>query len=311
MITCIFIRRYSPIRRKMRWSALIASCYVAFAIGTNNVANAVGPLYGAGILGINTGLILIAPLFGIGAWLMGKGTLETVGREIVPLGPVSGTLVSFVTATLLIFASVLGIPQSLVQLNLAAIFSISCVKNGHRYTLDQHLTRKTFFGLGAYPFDFHRGKLFIVVFVLEEIKMDKIGKDRVLIKRDVYEELIRQCLKDPAREVCGILGGKAARWRRFFLWPISPTAPSSAIILTPRNSCRCSRNCARRELELTAIYHSHVDSPAYPSARDIELAFYPESSYIIVSLSDPKSPVARSFRIVEGKIEEKELVCID
>ena len=131
-------------KKKMRWSALIASCYVAFAIGTNNVANAVGPLYGAGILGINTGLILIAPLFGIGAWLMGKGTLETVGREIVPLGPVSGTLVSFVTATLLIFASVLGIPQSLVQLNLASIFSISCVKNGHRHTLDQHLTRKTF-----------------------------------------------------------------------------------------------------------------------------------------------------------------------
>lgn len=128
----------------MRLSALIASCYVAFAIGTNNVANAVGPLYGAGILGLYSGLILIAPLFGIGAWLMGKGTLETAGREIVPLGPVSGTLVSFVTATLLIFASVLGIPQSLVQLNLAAIFSISCVKNGHRYTLDQHLTRKTF-----------------------------------------------------------------------------------------------------------------------------------------------------------------------
>ncbi len=131
-------------KKKMKLSALVASCYVAFAIGTNNVANAVGPLYGAGILGINTGLILIAPLFGVGAGLMGKGTLETVGREIVPLGPVSGTLVSFVTATLLIFASVLGIPQSLVQLNLAAIFSISCVKNGHRYTLDQHLTRKTF-----------------------------------------------------------------------------------------------------------------------------------------------------------------------
>ena len=65
------------------------------------------------------------------------------------------------------------------------------------------------------------------------------------------------------------------------------------------------------ELELTAIYHSHVDSPAYPSAKDIELAFYPESSYIIVSLSDLQALVARSFRIVEGKIEEEELVCVD
>ena len=130
--------------KKLRLSALIVSCYVAFAIGTNNVANAVGPLFGAGILGINLGLFLIAPVFGIGAWLMGKGPLETAGREIVPLGLVSSTLVSFVTATLLIFASILGIPQSLVQLNLASIFAISCVKNGHKYTWDHHIIQRTF-----------------------------------------------------------------------------------------------------------------------------------------------------------------------
>jgi len=130
--------------KKLRVASLVTSCYVAFAIGTNNVANAVGPLFGAGIIDIVLGLILISPLFGIGAWLMGKGNLETAGLEIVPLGLVSSTLVSFVTATLLIFASILGIPQSLVQLNLASIFAVSCVKNGHKYTLDQHITRKTF-----------------------------------------------------------------------------------------------------------------------------------------------------------------------
>lgn len=130
--------------KKLKRSSLIASCYVAFAIGTNNVANVAGPLYGAGILDVRSGLLYIAPLFGIGAWLMGGKLLETVGREIVPLGKASGALISFVTATLLIFASFMSIPQSLVQLNLASIFAISSVKNGHRYTLDQHLTRKTF-----------------------------------------------------------------------------------------------------------------------------------------------------------------------
>lgn len=131
--------------KKIKLSALIVSCYVAFAIGTNNVANAAGPLFGAGILGIYPGLFLIAPLFTIGAWLMGRGTLQTAGKEIVPLGLVSSTLVSFVTATLLIFASLLGIPQSLVQLNLASIFAISSLKHGHRQTLDHHIARKTFF----------------------------------------------------------------------------------------------------------------------------------------------------------------------
>lgn len=130
--------------KKLRLSSLVVSCYVAFAIGTNNVANAVGPLFGAGIIGITSGLVLIAPLFGLGAGIIGKGPLETAGSEIVPLGLFSSTLVSFVTATVLLVASFLGIPQSLVQLNLFSIFAISCVKNGHKHTLGHHITKRTF-----------------------------------------------------------------------------------------------------------------------------------------------------------------------
>ena len=130
--------------KKLKLLALIASCYVAFAIGSNNVGNAVGPLFAAGILGVNLGLVLVSPLFGIGALILGKGNLETAGKEIVPLGLFSSTLTSFITGTLLIIASALGIPQSLVQLNICSIFAISCLKNGHRFTLDQQLTKKTF-----------------------------------------------------------------------------------------------------------------------------------------------------------------------
>ncbi|MDP2906087.1 MAG: inorganic phosphate transporter [Candidatus Omnitrophota bacterium] len=131
--------------RKIKLSSLVSSCYVAFAIGSNNVANAVGPLHGAGLINIGSGLLLIAPLFALGASLLGAGNLETAGKEIVPLGLVSGTLVSFVTATLLIFASLLGVPQSLVQLNIASIFAVSCLKDGHRYTWDRSITQRTFF----------------------------------------------------------------------------------------------------------------------------------------------------------------------
>ena len=128
----------------MRVTAILVSCYVAFAIGSNNVANAVGPLFGAGLIGIIPGVLVIAPLFGLGALMMGKANLVTAGREIVPLGIFSSTLVSFVTATLLLVASALGVPQSLVQLNICAIFAVSSLKNGHQSTLKHYLTRKTF-----------------------------------------------------------------------------------------------------------------------------------------------------------------------
>ncbi len=130
--------------KKIKITGILVSCYVAFAIGSNNVANAVGPLFGAGIVSIIPGLIMVAPIFGIGAGLMGKGNLDTAGKEIVPLGVLSSAIVSFVTATLLILASLLGIPQSLVQLNLCSIFAISSLKNGHKSTLDSHLAKKTF-----------------------------------------------------------------------------------------------------------------------------------------------------------------------
>jgi len=129
--------------KKLKLSAIIVSCYVAFAIGTNNVANAVGPLSGAGLINTGLGLLIIAPLFGVGAWALGKGPLETAGKEIVPLGLVSSTIVSFITASLLLFASAIGVPQSLVQLNLCSIFAICCLKNGHKYTWDLHIIRRT------------------------------------------------------------------------------------------------------------------------------------------------------------------------
>ena len=141
--------------------------------------------------------------------------------------------------------------------------------------------------------------------------MDKSGKERVLIKQAVYDQLISWCLKDPAREACGILGGRGKRIEKIFPLTNISDSPKLCYHIDPKEQLAVFKELRKQGLELTAIYHSHVDSPAYPSARDIELAFYPESSYIIVSLSDPKSPVARSFRIVEGKIEEKELVCID
>lgn len=131
--------------KKIKKIGLISSCYIAFACGTNNVANAVGPLSGGNLINPVVGLCLIAPLFGLGGLIAGKRIMTTIGKEIVPLGLVSSSLVSFVSASLLIFASSLGLPQSLVQLNAASIFAISSVKNGHNHTITHSVTKKTFF----------------------------------------------------------------------------------------------------------------------------------------------------------------------
>ena len=55
------------------------------------------------------------------------------------------------------------------------------------------------------------------------------------------------------------------------------------------------------------IYHSHPETQAYPSKTDVEMAFYPESFYVICSLENPAEPDIRAFTIVDEQIEEAEI----
>jgi sulfate permease len=130
--------------KKLRMLAIVISCYGAFAVGTNNVANAIGPLAGAGVINANIGLMILAPFFGAGAFIFGKHNIETFGKEIVPLGLITSNIICLVTATLLIIASSFGAPFPYVQLNALSVFAISCIKDGHRFTLNHHITKRTF-----------------------------------------------------------------------------------------------------------------------------------------------------------------------
>lgn len=59
-------------------------------------------------------------------------------------------------------------------------------------------------------------------------------------------------------------------------------------------------------LELGAIYHSHTRSAPVPSETDINLAFYPDSVYLIVGLASAQ-PEVRAYRIVDGQVSDAEL----
>jgi proteasome lid subunit RPN8/RPN11 len=81
--------------------------------------------------------------------------------------------------------------------------------------------------------------------------------------------------------------------------------------LDPMDQLRIFKEIDAEGLELLAIYHSHTQSPAYPSRTDVAKAYYPDAVYVIVSVDDGPSegnPVVRAFRIKDGAITEEELV---
>ena len=59
-------------------------------------------------------------------------------------------------------------------------------------------------------------------------------------------------------------------------------------------------------LDLGAIYHSHTRREPYPSQTDINLAFYPDSLYVIIGLANGE-PDVRAFTIRDGQVAEAEL----
>lgn len=136
---------------------ILASLYVAFSIGSNNVANAAAPIASLTIneMGgdqvynflpvIILSVLIVAPCFAIGSSLLGHKVTETTGKEIVNVSPFNATVISILVATLLILASVSwGIPTSLVQLNGAAFIALSISRHGMRKTFDNKTVKRFF-----------------------------------------------------------------------------------------------------------------------------------------------------------------------
>lgn len=80
--------------------------------------------------------------------------------------------------------------------------------------------------------------------------------------------------------------------------------------LDPEEQYRIFRDIEDRGLELVGIYHSHPSSPATPSDTDIEQAYYPEVSYVLISLADPDEPQVRAFRITEEGVAEEDMLVV-
>lgn len=92
---------------------VVVACYMAFAAGASNVANAVAPLVGNGTVGMNAGVALASVAIGIGAFSIARRTLDTVGNDLTDLPILAALIVEIVSASLITFLSQLGIPASL------------------------------------------------------------------------------------------------------------------------------------------------------------------------------------------------------
>ncbi len=138
-------------RNKLKTFVIVASCYNAFAVGTNNVANVAGPLMGStGVFTLRDLLIFFAFIYGVGAFVFIE-PIKTASHKIIPLGLMTAAVISLVSGTLMILASSFGVPQSFVMLKMGAIFAVSSLKDGHSLTFSKPLTKRTLYAWTINP----------------------------------------------------------------------------------------------------------------------------------------------------------------
>lgn len=141
------------------YSIVAVSMYVAFSIGSNNVANASGPLAYMTINEFSESALsgdaipavmmlctmIVAPCFGIGASVFGDKILSSTGKKLFMFGRGEALLISFVSASLLLAASLVrGIPTSLVQLNVGAIIGVGMANVGAKNILKKTEVKRFF-----------------------------------------------------------------------------------------------------------------------------------------------------------------------
>jgi PiT family inorganic phosphate transporter len=118
---------------------ILTACAVAFAHGSNDVANSIGPLAAIASVARGGDVLAKAPVepwmlaiggFGIvvGLATWGYRVMETVGKKITELTPSRGFAAELAAATTIVVASRLGIPVSTTHILVGAVFGVGLAR---------------------------------------------------------------------------------------------------------------------------------------------------------------------------------------
>jgi [CysO sulfur-carrier protein]-S-L-cysteine hydrolase len=130
----------------------------------------------------------------------------------------------------------------------------------------------------------------------------------------IRDALIAYARAEYPNEACGLIigdrpaadGGQALRFEPM----VNKAASPFRYEIDPEELLRLTIATDDLDEVFWAIVHSHTHTPAVPSPTDVSLAFYPDSLYLLVTLSDDEAdpptggPGVRAWRILDGVVHE-------
>jgi PiT family inorganic phosphate transporter len=133
------LKAYSPVEGLFAQLQVLAACYIAFAHGANDVANAVGPLAAifsvvktktvALQVGVPFWMLFVGGMaVGGGLLVFGTRVMETIGKNITEITPIRGFCAQFGAATTILVCSRLGLPVSTTHVLVGSVVGVGLMR---------------------------------------------------------------------------------------------------------------------------------------------------------------------------------------
>jgi PiT family inorganic phosphate transporter len=132
---------FDPAEGVFRYLQVVTACFVAFAHGSNDVANAIGPMAAIRDYYVAGGQLLDRAAV-VPSWLLAMGgvgivvglatygykVIATVGEKVTELVPTRGFAAEFGAALTILFGSFLGLPLSTTHTLVGAVMGVGLLR---------------------------------------------------------------------------------------------------------------------------------------------------------------------------------------
>ncbi len=138
---------------------------------------------------------------------------------------------------------------------------------------------------------------------LKDIVEDTV---RLHLSQEQLGVMIEHSKKEFPVEACGILAGKDGKVQKIYQMT-NTKQNATEYLMETEELYKVLTEIESLGLDILGIYHSHTKGEAYPSPKDVMMAYFPDTAYVIISLKNINNPIVRLFRIVDGKITKGEI----
>lgn len=128
------------------------------------------------------------------------------------------------------------------------------------------------------------------------------------IKQEIIDKIVEHGRSEAPLEACGYLAEKDGVVCKYIALKNVDASPVH-YSMDPTEQFAAARDFRAEGLTIRAVYHTHPETAAYPSAEDIKLAYDPALSYVIISLAEP-TPNTHSFIIKKAKVVPEQITII-